>query len=202
MLTYLGSRRFIGDLSLQDADVLAQWSDRSRDILEFGSGGSTQLLAQSNANSIISVETDPSWIERTRKNLAKIPNARPVKFVDYTNYFDREFDLILVDGVDNLRQQFALDTWQYLRVGGVMMFHDTRRFRDFQNVAWVAQSYFNEICQIDVNARASDGNSSNMTVIHKKINEPYQNWNRVEGKPRWTYGIDDGEDHDLWQQNA
>lgn len=198
MLEYLKNKKFTGDLSLQDADVLARYSSQSKSILEFGAGGSTQLLAQSGANFIISVETDNSWIELTKQRLAQIPNACPVEFIEYTTQFQNQFDLILVDGIDYLRREFAIETWKYLNVGGVMLFHDTRRFEDFQNSAWVAQLYFNEISNIDVNVRASDGVSSNITVLHKKQHEPYVNWNYIENKPLWAYGKPDGVDHPLW----
>ncbi|CAB4125324.1 AdoMet_MTases domain containing protein [uncultured Caudovirales phage] len=198
MLEYLKNKQFTGDLSLEDADVLAQYASQSQSILEFGAGGSTQLMAQSSAESITSVETDANWIQLTQERLSQIPNARPVEFVEYTTQFNKEFDLILVDGVDHLRRDFAIETWKYLRVGGVMLFHDTRRFQDFQNAAWVAQLYFNEISSIDINVRASNGVSSNITVLHKKASEPYINWNDVEGKPSWAYGIPDGSDHPLW----
>jgi spermidine synthase len=197
MLEHLKNKQFTGDLSLQDADILCRYAGQSQSILEFGSGGSTQLLAQFNAT-IVSVETDANWIALTKQRLAQIINAQPVTFVDYTTEFDQQFDLILVDGVDHLRRDFAIETWKYLTVGGVMLFHDTRRFQDFQNAAWVAQLYFNEISSIDVNALASNGVSSNITVLHKKGYEPYVNWNDLEGKPKWAYGMPDGEHHDVW----
>jgi predicted O-methyltransferase YrrM len=201
MLEYLKNKKFIGDLSLQDADVLVRYASQSKSVLEFGSGGSTQLLSQSGVDSITSVETDASWIELTKQRLFQISDACPVEFVGYTTQFNKQFDLILVDGVDHLRREFAIETWKYLNVGGVMIFHDTRRFNDFQNAAWVAQLYFNEIRQLDVNATASDGISSNITVIHKKVLEPCVNWNFTENKPFWAYGRPDGTDHPLWVHN-
>ena len=155
-------------------------------------------MAQSGAESIISVETDAGWIDLTKQRLNQIDNSTPVEFVAYTTQFDQQFDLILVDGVDHLRREFGIETWKYLRPGGVMLFHDTRRFQDFQNAAWIAQLYFNEITSIDVNAPASNGVSSNITVLHKKEHEPYINWNDVEDKPKWAYGIPDGVDRPLW----
>ena len=37
-LSHLGDFEFIGDLSLQDADVLAKYAKKSKLILEFGVG--------------------------------------------------------------------------------------------------------------------------------------------------------------------
>jgi predicted O-methyltransferase YrrM len=185
--------KFTGDLSLEDAGVLLDYANQSADILEFGSGGSTQLFSQSTAKTIVSVETDPGWIALTKSRLNLLDKI-PVTFIEYTTKFNQEFDLIFVDGIDYLRREFAIETWKYLRVGGTMIFHDTRRFGDFQNCAWVAQLYFNEISQILVNTH-----NSNITVLHKKAHEPYVNWNHTENKPQWAYGIPDGADRELWE---
>lgn len=199
-MKYTSGLRWVGDLSLEDADLLACYGQHCKHILEFGCGGSTQIFAQCNPSSIISVETSTEWIGETRKNLSKIDKAVTVQFVGYTTTFDHTFDLVFVDGVDHLRRQFAIDTWKYLEVGGVMIFHDTRRFQDFQNAAWVSQLYFNEIETIEVNQRASNNKSSNLTVLHKKQHEPYVNWNFTENKPLWAYGTLN-HDKDLWTQN-
>jgi len=197
MLNNLQNIKFIGDLSLQDADLLAHYGKLSKNILEFGSGGSTHIFSQCGAKSILSVETDSYWIEATKLKLTQINNHTPVEFLPYTTNFNSNFDLIFVDGIDNLRREFAIETWKYLTIGGVMIFHDTRRFQDFQNAAWIAQLYFNEISNIKVNCVASDGLNSNITVIYKKQHEPYVNWNQVEGKPQWSYGTLK-DDHELW----
>lgn len=189
--------KFIGDLSLEDADVLAGYAQNADSILEFGSGGSTQIFAQFKASTVVSVETDTDWIDITQKRLKQI--NKEVEFVPYTTTFNQLFDLIFVDGVDHLRKEFAIETWKYLKSDGVMIFHDTRRFQDFQNAAWVSQLYFNEIKTIDINATASNKVSSNLTVLHKKPLEQYVNWNDVENKPKWAYGIPDGIDHPLWE---
>jgi hypothetical protein len=199
MLTHIKGKKFVGDLSLQDADVLAKHASISKQVLEFGSGGSTQILAQCGCDFVISVETQDHWIQATRQRLSQIPNASPVEFLSYTEKFEQQFDLVFVDGVDHLRRQFAIATWQYLKVGGVMLFHDTRRFQDFQNAAWVMQLYHNEISHIAVNESASDGVSSNITVLYKKAHEPYINWNHSEGKPLWAYGSEFDAKQLLWE---
>lgn len=187
-LCYINGIKFIGDLSLQDADILAYYGSVSKSILEFGCGGSTQIFSQI-CKDVTSVETDQKWIDVTKKRISKIENSYSVEFKKYSNIpTDQTFDLIFVDGVDNLRRQFAIDTWKYLNIGGVMIFHDTRRFQDFQNAAWVAQLYHNEIEDIKINAKATDLNSSNITIIRKKKLEEYVNWNHSENKPMWAYG--------------
>jgi predicted O-methyltransferase YrrM len=160
--------KFIGDLSLEDADLLSLYGKRAKRILEFGCGGSTQIFSQCNPDRLISIETNQQWVEVTKRRVSKLggtePEFRPYDFIPLTE----EFDLIFVDGIDSLRRDFALGTWKTLKVGGVMIFHDTRRFQDFQNVAWVVQTYFNEILTININARARNNKSSNITTILKK----------------------------------
>jgi precorrin-6B methylase 2 len=179
--------KFIGDLSLEDADILALYGKRAKRILEFGCGGSTQIFSQCKPDRLVSIETSQDWVSVTKRRVEKlggtVPDFRPYDFIPMTE----EFDLIFVDGIDELRRDFALGTWKLLAVGGVMVFHDTRRFRDFQNVAWVAQTYFNEVMTINVNARARNNKSSNMTIMLKKEHEPYVNWNHAEGKPITAY---------------
>lgn len=183
--------QFIGDLSLQDADLLAGYGKASKSILEFGIGGSTQIFAQCLPDKLVSVETDANWVEATINKLSLIENKTSPVIQDYNASIDGDYDLIFVDGVDQLRLPFAKKTWEKLKVGGVMIFHDTRREIDFVNSIRLAKAYFNEIDFIEVNAKASNGKSSNMTVIKKKELEPYVNWHGVEDKPRWAYGTTD-----------
>jgi hypothetical protein len=200
-MKHLDKIRFIGDLSLEDADVLAKYGKQASSILEFGVGGSTQIFAQCIPNSLISVDTDESWVDATNHKLFQIDEKIAPVFLMYDEplYIDR-YDLIFVDGLSSLRLDFAQKTWEKLNAGGVMIFHDTRRFEYFKDVAWIAQLYFNEIENIEINAKASNDKSSNMTVIKKKQAEPYVNWNYTEGKPLWAYGTQD-KDKTLWQQN-
>jgi SAM-dependent methyltransferase len=201
MLTYLNHKKFIGDLSLQDADILAQYASSSSTILEYGSGGSTQIMSQCGASEIISVETSKYWIQLTQQRISQIEHHTPVEFVNYRTNFTQTFDLIFVDGVWQNRENFAIQTWNNLRVGGVMLFHDTRRDFDCQIALSVAKKFYLEVEKVEINARASDGNSSNTTILHKKIAEPYINWNNVEGKPKWAYG-DEDPTQPLWEYTA
>lgn len=185
---------FIGDLSIQDANVLEHYS-KDRRVLEFGSGGSTQIFAQ-RAKSIISVETDPVWICKTQDNLKLLSNSTPVLFVPYHSFTNEgQFDLIFVDGVPDKRLEFAQNAWRCLRPNGVMIFHDTRRFEYFKEAAWMLQTYFSEIGRVEINFQ-----NSNMTVIQKRENPLfYVNWNVSEGKPLWAYGAAERPDGEgLW----
>ena len=190
--------QFVGDLSMEDANILARLGKKSKYILEFGVGGSTQIFSQCFPDRFVAVETDPNWIDLTAKRLEMIENRKNPKFVSYGLCEKDQYDLIFVDGVDHLRREFAINTWTWLQVGGIMVFHDTRRFADFQNAMWVAQLNFSEVSRVDVNAE-----NSNLTLIHKQKSLPYVNWNNTEDKPAWAYGnanIPEGEG--LWRASV
>lgn len=175
--------QFIGDLSIKDAEVLEAWARRSSRVLEFGAGGSTQIFDQCGC-AVVSVETSEEWVARTQKRV-----SQNVQFVDYQTDFEGLFDIVFVDGVDDLRRDFALKTWRFVKTGGVMIFHDTRRAWDFENAIAVIRENYLEVWHVEVNAKML-GVSSNCTVVHKKQAEPYVNWTQTEGKPRSAYGYD------------
>ena len=123
-------------------------------------------------------------------------------FNDYINEnLKIQFDLIFVDGLWEHRKNFAVRVWPSLSVNGVMIFHDTRRDFDYAIAMESIKDFYLEVQTIEVNARASNDKSSNLTVIHKKNKEPYVNWNDTENKPKWAYG-DLLYDGDLWQQES
>ena len=191
-MEYLKDIKFIGDLSLEDADLFVYYGRQAPAILEFGVGGSTQIFAQCMPKLFISVDTSPEWMLTTQSRLNQIEIKTQPEFYIYEDFFKLDpkpmFDLILVDGVDHLRREFAIAAWPLLNPTGRMIFHDTRRFQDFQNAAVTAHLFHNEISLIQVNEPASNGESSNLTVIYKKPLEPYVNWNYTENKPAWAYG--------------
>lgn len=201
----LDGMKWTGDLSLPDAEILVRFGKASKHILEFGVGGSTHLLSQCLPENMISLDTDANWLNITKTKMAQLSSTE-VSFKQYTeldeiiNTEGSNFDLIFVDGVDSLRFEFALKTWQLLKVGGVMIFHDTRRVGDAGNVLNTALKNFNEVRTIDLNIADSLGISSNMSVIYKKELEPYENWNLVEGKPMEAYHAHMGKiDAPLWE---
>lgn len=185
--------KFLGDLSIQDAKILVEYGSKSKKILEFGVGGSTQIFSQCKPELLVSVETSQYWIDITKTRLSKLTDIVSPVFVNYDEHPKDKYDLIFVDGVDDLRKEFAINTWELLNVNGVMIFHDTRRFADFSNATWVAQLHWNEITKIDVNF-----NDSNMTIIHKKEHQPYVNWQEAENKPAWAYGATPLDNEELW----
>lgn len=201
----LDGMKWVGDLSLSDAEVLVKFGKSSKRILEFGVGGSTHLLSQCLPEELISLDTDTNWLNITKTKMTQLKGTE-VSFKDYAeldkiiDIKSNFFDMIFVDGVDSLRYEFALKTWDLLKVGGVMIFHDTRRVEDAGNVVNTALKYFNEVSSIDLNIADSLGISSNMSVITKKELEPYINWNLAEGKPLTAYHAHLGELNDtLWE---
>lgn len=196
--------KFIGDLSLQDAAILVKYARKSRSLLEFGVGGSTQILAQcTEASRIVSIDTDENWINITKSRLSQCLVKTPVDFYTYNKknsaLSGKTFDFVFVDGVDSLRKEFALESWSLLQVGGVILFHDTRREKDFGIVTDLLNKWYNEVSLVEVNAEAESGISSNITVIHKKEYVPYVNWNLSEGKDMWAYGAVMDESIPLWE---
>lgn len=183
--------RYIGDLSSQDAQLLAEMAKGAEDILEFGAGASTQIFAQAAPATcrITSIETDPRWIERTRRNLALLGVTRPVTFRSWKEWLTASaampgvFDLIFDDGVDKLRAKFAMHAWPLLRIGGKFLFHDTRRSKDAKNVNALLAKHYLEVDTVAFNTR-----SSNITVLIKKAPEPWVDWNVVERRAKWEYG--------------
>lgn len=202
-------KKFVGDLSVQDAELIERYASRAKAVLEFGVGGSTQILAQSipEGAKLVSIDTDPAWIDVTRVRLGKLGVQDRCRFLAYEGWMpgamavSTRFDLIFDDGVDHLRRPFALESWPLLEPGGFMLFHDTRRFGDFVNVAWVIQSYFEEVEEVYCNQRV-DGVSSNISVVKKKAREPYVNWNVSENKPLWTYGGFGPVPEEFWDEAA
>lgn len=160
-----------------------------RDILEFGVGASTQVLAHYRQvpGRLVSVETDWQWVEKTRRNLGRLVISPP-EFLLYTDLdkclnHEAKFDLIFDDGVDGLRREFAERTWPFLKVGGIFAFHDTRRTGDVLNVCALLAAVSAEVEVVHFNLR-----HSNITTILKKQAEHYEDWNILEGREPWRQG--------------
>ena len=189
--------RYIGDLSREDAQLLARHAAGARRILEFGAGGSTQVLAQSapEGAEIVTVETKPAWVARTRDNLRRLGIAREIRFVPYRGFWRQvkgPFELVLDDGADRLRTDFAERAWPLLAVGGALLFHDTRRPRDARTALRHVERVFLEVTSVHLNPEGS-----NLTVVRKQAPQAYVDWNLAEGRARWEYGHADPPP-DLW----
>jgi predicted O-methyltransferase YrrM len=181
---------YIGDISKKDATVLRMYAQTSNNILEFGCGASTQVIANyvSKEARITSIDTEEAWIEKTRSNIKVLGIKNHVNFLNYNTFMDHilvdiHFDFIFDDGADSLRREFAIKMWPYLAVGGVIGFHDTRRGPDFRNVLEVLAHYQNEVDDVAFNVWGS-----NITMIWKKVAEPYDNWQITEKREPWQLG--------------
>lgn len=171
---------YIGDLSRADALLLAHYASTAMRIVEFGAGGSTQILAQAAVPeaTIVSLDTNLQWIERTRLLCAKLSITREICYYPYSTWQPQmtgPIDLAFVDGHSQYRLEFARQVWKVLQVGGILLFHDTRRLRDVHNVTRLIEENHCEVGTVLFNHQ-----SSNITVVHKKVAEPYVNWHKVE----------------------
>jgi hypothetical protein len=185
--------KYVGDLSKYDATVLEKYGKWSGQTLEFGMGASTQILAQCSVNrcKVWSMETDPNWIARTKRNL-DILGVPPSCYMlmDYdlalTQCDGALFDLIFVDGIDEERFPFALATFQRLKYGGWMLFHDTRRMPDLRTFLDVLLAFKDEVGDVKINM-----DHSNISGIQRKIAEPYYDWRVEESRTDWMIGAEE-----------
>lgn len=184
---------YIGDVSREDAQLLRALAERSDRILEFGCGASTQIFAAYGRGSVDSVETHPQWIAKTRRNLDALNIRKQVIFHEHAAFHPSgEYDLIFVDGLNELRQAFALSTWLALKVGGAMAFHDTRRREphgasvtsDVQNVCALIERFSPEVDRVALNA-----GESNTTVVIKRAPLLCVDYNKAEGRTPQQLGI-------------
>lgn len=189
--------KYLGDISRQDVMVLARLARQADSLLEFGVGGSTQVLAQAKpwGARLIGVETDPQWIQRTREVLGRLPvNPNTCAFLSYSEWLTQAarlaqqhglWDVVFIDLVDELRLAAAESAWPWLKLQGILAFHDTRRAADVRNLLQFVDRHYLEISRIDLNTE-----SSNISLIYKKISEPYQNWNAAEQRAPWQRGVE------------
>lgn len=181
---------YIGDISKNDAILLAEFGKAYNTILEFGCGASTQVLAAYNTGLMLSIDTEPSWIAKTQENLKLLGiQNEDVNFRDYSTFMASDsgpFEFIFVDGADSLRREFAIKMWPRLVHYGCMAFHDTRRGHDFRNLIEVMAAFHDEIWRVDINK-----DDSNISVIYKKNPQPYNNWQITEKREPWQLGYGD-----------
>ena len=178
---------YIGDISKADAEVLKAFAIKSERILEFGCGASTQVLSKYSTSPIVSLDTSIEWVNKTIKNLKLLEIENIPLFPAWLGnfYFDTsaKYDFIFNDGIDSLRKDFALKAWPILDVGGVMAFHDTRRWQDVKIVCNVLEQIYESVDNVIFNFR-----HSNITLVYKKEHEPYENWQIAENKEQWELG--------------
>jgi hypothetical protein len=194
---------YIGDLSKYDYEILKKISLESNNILEFGVGASTQILRNFSNGNLTSIETSSFWIDMTKKNLKYLNIEKDINFLLYEDFNPKseKYDFIFNDGVESLRNEFAIRAWPNLNVGGIIAYHDTRRKKDVENVIELINNFKYEIDSVSFNK-----DNSNITLIKKKIKDDviynndinfqnilnesrYYDWNDAEHKTRLKYGI-------------
>jgi predicted O-methyltransferase YrrM len=172
---------YVGDISKQDAMVLYKYASRATNILEFGSGASTHVLAHSTAK-ITSIDTEQTWIDTARQNLKDL-ELREVDFVLWNNrqeVYKATYDVVFDDGDPTFRKQFFNEVFKSLSVGGKLLAHDTRCPSN-----WLYEAISdnqNEIDNVVINQ-----DDSNITVVTKGILKPYQNWHLTENRDYWEF---------------
>lgn len=110
--------------------MLEEVLDRKRDVLEFGSGGSTVFFARRSGR-VTSYETRPKWCDLVRKRLneEKLENVDLRLFSNEeileqlrTDETDLRSDVILVDSVPvSYRCKLLVESVKHLRVGGYVV---------------------------------------------------------------------------------
>ena len=188
----------MGDLSNNDGYVLKDLAEQSNNILEFGVGASTQILRYYCKGEMISVDTSDEWIRRTKVRLKQLEIEEHVKFQMYNDPIKGEFDLIFVDGITDKRLEFALNNWKHLKIGGLMVFHDTRSGWGINLVTDTIRKFLLELSEVKVNA-----SNSNMTILKKSKSIAYENWNKTENRPPWrrAKGEFNTQEFLKWKQN-
>lgn len=159
---------YIGDISKQDAEVLANFAVTSNKILEFGCGASTQVLGYYTEGSLISIDTERVWLEKTAAHLARLKiDVGRVRLLPYDWFMSQEtdskWDLVFDDGADHMRRQFALEIWPYIEPNGWLLMHDQRRRPDWDTTAHIISHYWTEIGTVHYNYL-----DSNITCIQKR----------------------------------
>jgi len=62
-------------------ELLHRELSRASSYLEFGSGGSTALAVELGIRRIVSVDTDPAWLRRTKESIGERLRDRPIELI-------------------------------------------------------------------------------------------------------------------------
>ena len=199
-LEHIKNLKWVGGLSLEDADILAMYGRKCPSVLEYGSGGSTLIFAQTSKN-VISIEGDQRWIDAVQRRLDMIGEATcPVEFVHYEGRklvadSNEKVDLVFIDGVFGKRLQVALECWPLVKPGGYLMFHDTNRLTDSQLLHDFCINNYTSIDYVQYNLVASNGECSQISAVKKRPRPTIllkNNWSNFQSKNMerelWTFG--------------
>jgi Methyltransferase domain len=109
-------------------DFLSQFDYRGKSVFEYGSGASTLFWAR-RADRVVSVESDPHWIETLRRSLpanCKIVPSSPAA-EEYAGHIARygDFDVVIVDGTGESRPTCCGMAIKHLSPGGIVVLDDS-----------------------------------------------------------------------------
>lgn len=166
---------YIGDISKADAQVLEMFGAISKEILEFGCGASTQVMAYYTGGHITSIDTEQVWLDKTKVHLDRLlvePDKYTLmKYTDFNPTQKEKYDFVFDDGADSMRRDFGINIWPFIKIGGYLALHDQRRKPDFDNALVIIDRYWMEVDIIYMNYM-----HSNITFIKKKKEERWSNW--------------------------
>lgn len=171
------------DLSRADVRLLYRLCD-GKSVVEFGCGGSTVMLAHFCA-SLRSYDTDPSWIERTQRRLAREDsalNARVMLFGCNSVPADLPAaDVYFVDGYVPDRKLW-IEAIIDRRLAEVIIVHDSRSsaMTDIgQVISWPRS--------LSLRSLEYHVGGSNMLLIRCGAPCEYVNWNEAEPENRLPF---------------
>lgn len=187
--------RWVGGLWLEDADILAGVGRESKNILEFGVGGSTMVFSQT-AGRVVTIDTSLKWINVVKERMALLDSHSPVEYYIDTDWpliqaSNEQYDAAFIDGLSKRRLEFALKFWPLIKPGGCLMFHDTKKQQDLLVVQDFICNNFTTIETVGYNIAASNGESSNITKITKRIEPVAIHRHRyldMDDRPLWVWG--------------
>lgn len=174
-----------GDLSRNDVAVLHELC-MGKSVVEFGVGGSTLLLSRL-ATSLVSYDTDQSWIDKTRRRLREISDktcSPDFRLITGTPAEIPTSDVLFVDGFGNIRWEWM----KHFHTTKVLICHDSlgdtgghgptilnvmsALFKSMENVELLDKAFYHY-------------RDSNMAVVFRR-DKPikYVNWNIAEPENR------------------
>ena len=165
------------DLSRADVVLLCTLC-KDRRIIEFGSGGSTVLLARV-ATQIDSYETDAHWIKLVQDRLDReTAKLCPINIHLTGQTVPKKVpraDVLFVDGVSNLRNMWVEAALQRRLFVHAVIVHDSRRpLKQLQCLLeWPSTAHIHRITY-----HAQDSNC--LIIALRKRPVQYKNWNLTE----------------------
>jgi len=124
--------------------------DETSNVLEFGSGGST-LFFSDRCKTVTSIETKQQWADEVIK--VKPPNSTVIYQPERVKHpkFDRQFDIILIDGDPvEYRADYIMAAPFLLVDGGVCVVDNYNRPEYTSEIAWL-KSHSKHSIFFDVN---------------------------------------------------